>query len=167
LVRLPIDDKGLAVSDGKEAGMWREFREFAMRGNMVDLAVGLIIGAAFGKIITSLVNDITMPPIGLVLGRVDFSNLFLNFSGQPYASLAEAKAAGAPTINYGVFLNTVVDFVIVAFAIFLLVRFINRLSRQLYVVPTAPMTQECPFCVSSISLRATRCPQCTSTLQAA
>jgi large conductance mechanosensitive channel len=147
--------------------MFREFREFAMRGNVVDLAVGIIIGAAFGKIVTSLVNDIIMPPVGLLLGRVDFSNLFLNLSGQPYASLAEARAAGAPTINYGVFLNNVIDFVIVAFAIFLLVRFINRLSRQLEAAPAAPTTRECPFCLSSIPLRATRCPQCTSTLQAA
>jgi large conductance mechanosensitive channel len=151
----------------KEADMWREFREFAMRGNVVDLAVGIIIGAAFGKIITSLVNDVIMPPIGLVLGRVDFSNLFINLSGQTYASLAEAKAAGAPTINYGVFLNHVIDFLIVAFAIFLLVRFINRLSRQSEAPPAAPTTKECPFCVSSIPLRATRCPQCTSALQVA
>ena len=147
--------------------MFREIREFAMRGNVVDLAVGIIIGAAFGKIITSLVNDIIMPPVGLLLGRVDFSNLFINLSGQPYASLAEAKAAGAPTINYGIFLNNVIDFVIVAFAIFLLVRFINRLSRQPEAAPAAPNTRECPFCLSSIPLRATRCPQCTSTLQAA
>jgi large conductance mechanosensitive channel len=146
--------------------MFREFREFAMRGNVVDLAVGIIIGAAFGKIVTSLVNDIVMPPFGLLLGRVDFSSLFINLSGQPYASLAEAKAAGAPTINYGVFLNSVIDFVIVAFAIFLLVRFINRLSRQPETTPLAPTTRECPFCLSSIPLRATRCPQCTSTLQA-
>ena len=147
--------------------MWREFREFAMRVNVVDLAIGIIIGAAFGKIVTSLVNDIIMPPIGLVLGRVDFTNLFINLSGQPYASLTEAKAAGAPTINYGVFLNNVIDFVIVAFAIFLLVRFINRLNRQPQAAPAAPTTKECPFCVSSIPVRATRCPQCTSTLQAA
>jgi large conductance mechanosensitive channel len=147
--------------------MFREFREFAMRGNVVDLAVGIIIGVAFGKIVTSLVNDIIMPPIGLVVGRVDFTNLFINLSGQSYASLAEAKAAGAPTINYGVFLNNVIDFVIVAFAIFLLVRFINRLNRQPEAPPKAPTTRECPFCLSSIPLRATRCPQCTSTLQAA
>ena len=147
--------------------MLREFREFAMRGNVVDLAVGIIIGAAFGKIITSLVNDIVMPPIGLLLGRVDFSSLFVNLSGQPYASLAEARAAGAPTINYGVFLNTVIDFLIVAFAIFLLVRSINRLSRPRERAPEAPNTKECPFCFSAIPLRATRCPQCTSALQAA
>jgi large conductance mechanosensitive channel len=147
--------------------MLREFREFAMRGNVVDLAVGIIIGAAFGKIVSSLVNDLLMPPIGLLLGRVDFSNLFINLSGQPYASLAEAKAAGAPTINYGVFLNTVIDFVIVAFAIFLLVRFINRLARQREAAPAAPTTRECPFCMSSVSVRATRCPYCTSALQMA
>ena len=147
--------------------MFREFREFAMRGNVVDLAVGIIIGAAFGKIITSLVNDIIMPPIGLLLGRVDFSNLFINLSGQPFASLAEARAAGAPTINYGVFLNAVMDFVIVALAIFLLVRSINRLARQPDAAPAAPTTRECPFCISAIPLRATRCPQCTSNLQAA
>jgi large conductance mechanosensitive channel len=141
-----------------------EFREFAMRGNVVDLAVGIIIGAAFGKIITSLVNDILMPPIGLLLGRVDFSNLFLNLSGQPYGSLAEAKAAGAPTINYGVFLNNVIDFIIVAFVIFLLIRLINELRRQPEVGPT---TKECPFCVSVIPIRATRCPHCTSALQTA
>jgi large conductance mechanosensitive channel len=147
--------------------MLREFREFAMRGSVVDLAVGIIIGAAFGKIVSSLVNDLLMPPIGLLLGRVDFSNLFINLSGQPYASLAEAKAAGAPTINYGVFLNTVIDFVIVAFAIFLLVRFINRLARQREAAPAAPTTRECPFCMSSVSVRATRCPYCTSALQTA
>ena len=147
--------------------MFREFREFARRGNVVDLAVGIIIGAAFGKIVSSLVNDLLMPPIGLLLGRVDFSNLFINLSGQPYASLAEAKAAGAPTINYGVFLNTVIDFVIVAFAIFLLVRFINRLARQREAAPAAPTTRECPFCMSSVSVRATRCPYCTSALQTA
>ena len=146
--------------------MFREFREFAVRGNVVDLAVGIIIGAAFGKIVTSLVNDIIMPPIGLLLGRVDFSNLFINLSGQSLASLAEAKAAGAPTINYGVFLNTVIDFAIVACAMFVLVRFINRLSRQLETTPAVLATRECPFCVSSILLRATRCPQCTSALQA-
>jgi large conductance mechanosensitive channel len=147
--------------------MWREFREFAMRGNVVDLAVGIIIGAAFGKIVSSFVNDILMPPIGLLLGRVDFSNLFINLSGQSYASLAEAKAAGAPTINYGAFLNNVIDFLIVAFAVFLLIRFINRLSRQWERAPEAPTTKECPFCFSMIPVRATRCPQCTSTLQAA
>jgi large conductance mechanosensitive channel len=146
--------------------MWKEFREFAMRGNVVDLAVGIVIGAAFGRIVTSLVNDILLPPIGLVLGNVDFSNLFINLSHTPYASLAQAKAAGAPTINYGLFLNTVLNFLIVALAIFLLVRGINRLRRQAEP-PTGPTTKVCPFCDSTISVKATRCPQCTSELQVA
>ncbi|MBC7259712.1 MAG: large conductance mechanosensitive channel protein MscL [Chloroflexi bacterium] len=142
--------------------MLREFKEFAMRGNVVDMAVGIIIGAAFGKIITSLVNDILMPPIGLLLGGVDFGDLYLNLSGGSYASLAEAKAAGAATINYGAFLNTVIDFIIVAFAIFLVVRAINRMRRQ--PAPAEPTTKECPFCLSKIPLKATRCPFCTSEL---
>lgn len=142
--------------------MLKEFKEFAMRGNVLDMAIGIIIGVAFGKIISSFVNDILMPPIGLLLGRVDFSNLFINLSGVPYASLAEAKAAGAPTINYGVFLNTVLDFVIVAFAVFLVIRQINRLRRQPEPAPAVPTTKECPYCFSVISIRATRCPHCTS-----
>lgn len=146
--------------------MLKEFKEFAMRGNVLDMAVGIIIGAAFGKIVSSFVNDILMPPIGLALGRVDFSNLFINLSGEPYMSLAEAKAAGAPTINYGVFLNTVLDFVIVAFAVFLVIRQINRLRRQPEPAPAAPTTKECPYCFSVISIRATRCPHCTSEVQA-
>jgi large conductance mechanosensitive channel len=145
--------------------MLREFREFAVRGNMVDLAVAVIIGAAFGRIITSLVSDIIMPPIGLLFGRVDFSNLFINLSGKPYATLAEAKRAGAATINYGSFLNTVIDFLIVALAIFLVVRYMNRLKRQPEEAP--PEAKECPFCLSTVPLRATRCPQCTSQLTAA
>ena len=144
--------------------MWQEFKAFAMRGNVVDLAVGLIIGAAFGRIVSSLVNDLLMPPIGLVLGRVDFSNLFVNLSKPRYATLAEAKAAGAPTINYGVFLNTVVDFLIVALAIFLVIRFINRLYQE---PPATPTTKPCPYCLSTIPLHACRCPHCTSELQAA
>jgi large conductance mechanosensitive channel len=147
--------------------MLREFRDFAMRGNVLDMAIGIIIGAAFGKIITSLVSDILMPPIGLVLGQVDFSNLFLNLSGKSFASLAEAKAAGVPTISYGLFINTVIDFTIVAFAIFLLVRQVNRLKRQPEAVAAAPTTRECPYCRSQIALRATRCPHCTSDLKAA
>jgi len=147
--------------------MLREFRDFAMRGNVLDMAIGIIIGAAFGKIITSLVSDILMPPIGLVLGQVDFSNLFLNLSGKSFASLAEAKAAGVPTISYGLFINTVIDFTIVAFAIFLLVRQVNRLKRQPEAVAAAPTTRECPHCRSQIALRATRCPHCTSDLKAA
>lgn len=143
--------------------MLKEFKEFAIRGNVLDLAVAVIMGGAFGKIVTSLVNDILMPPIGVLLGKVDFSNLFINLSGQAYASLAEAKAAGAATINYGVFLNTVIDFVIVAFVIFLLVKQVNRLKRE--PPPAAPTTKECPYCLSTIPLKATRCAHCTSELK--
>ena len=144
--------------------MLKEFKEFAMRGNVLDLAIGIIIGAAFGKIITSFVNDILMPPIGLILGEVDFGNLFINLSGKSYATLAEAKAAGAATLNYGLFLNTVIDFAIVAFAIFMLVRVVNRMRRQPEPAPAALTTQECPYCFSSIPIKATRCPHCTSQL---
>jgi large conductance mechanosensitive channel len=140
--------------------MWREFREFAMRGNVVDLAVGVIIGAAFGKIVTSLVNDIVMPPLGVILGKVDFSNLFINLSSQHYASLAEAKAAGAATINYGLFINNVLDFVIVAFAIFLVIRGINRLHSA--PPPPSPTSRPCPYCLTVIPLQATKCSACTS-----
>ena len=140
--------------------MLKEFKEFAMRGNVVDMAVGIIIGAAFGRIISSLVADIIMPPIGLILGRVDFSGLFLNLSGKPYDTLAAAKAAGAATINYGVFLSAVVDFLIVAFVIFLVVRQINRWSKP--APPTRPTTKDCPYCFLAIPLQATRCPNCTS-----
>jgi large conductance mechanosensitive channel len=147
--------------------MLQEFKKFALQGNVLDMAVGIIIGASFGKIITSIVNDVLMPPIGLLIGRVDFSSLFLNLSGTPYATLAEAKAAGAPTINYGLFLNTVLDFVIVALVIFLLVKQINRLKSQKPAPAAAPTTRDCPRCVSSIPLRATRCPFCTSDLQPA
>jgi large conductance mechanosensitive channel len=149
--------------------MLKEFRDFAMRGNVVDLAVGLIIGAAFGKIVTSLVNDILMPPLGLVLGKVDFSNLFINLSGQHYATLAEAKQAGAATLNYGLFINTIIDFVIVAFAIFLLIKQINRLQRlqKNEPPPAEPTTKACPYCISTIPLAATRCPNCTSQLEGA
>jgi len=143
--------------------MLKEFKAFAMRGNVLDMAVGIIIGAAFGRIITSLVNDILMPPIGLLLGKVDFSGLFLSLSGKSYATLAEAKAAGAATVNYGVFLNTVIDFVIVAFVIFLLVRQINRWNQP--AAAAAPTTKECPYCCSAIPLQATRCPNCTSEIR--
>ena len=146
--------------------MLREFKEFAMKGNVIDMAIGIIIGAAFGKIITSLVNDILMPPIGLVLGRVDFSSLFVNLSGQSYASLSEAQAAGAPVIKYGVFLNTVLDFLIVAFVIFLVIRQVNRM-RQPAAASAAPTTKECPQCLSTIPIKATRCAHCTSPLSAA
>ena len=128
--------------------MLKEFKEFAMKGNVLDLAVGFIIGAAFGKIVTSLVTDIIMPPFGLILGKVDFSSLFINISGKSYTSLAEAKQAGAATINYGIFLNNIVDFVIVAFAIFILVRMVNRWNKP--GPAGAPTTKECPFCASTI-----------------
>jgi len=147
--------------------MLKEFKEFALRGNMLDMAVGIILGAAFGNIASSLVNDLLMPPLGLLLGRVDFANLFLSLSGQPYASLAEARAAGAATLNYGLFVNTVVHFVIVAFAVFLLVRQINQLRRRLEAPPAAPATRDCPFCLSPIPLKALRCAHCTSELKAA
>jgi len=146
--------------------MLKEFKEFAMRGNVLDMAIGIVIGAAFGKIVTSFVKDVLMPPIGLALGRVDFSNLFFTLSSQTYATLAEAQEAGAPTVNYGLFLNTVIDFLIVAFAIFLLVRQVNRLKRKEETAPPAPTTKECPRCFSPIPVRALRCPQCTSELQA-
>ncbi len=141
--------------------MFKEFKEFAMRGNVMDLAIGIIIGAAFGKIVTSFVNDILMPPIGLLLGKVDFSNLFIDLSGKGYQTLELAKAAGAPTINYGLFLNTVIDFVIVAFAIFLVVKQLNKMKPKVEEVPD---TQECTYCLSKIPLKATRCPHCTSEL---
>ena len=142
--------------------MLQEFKEFTMRGNVLDMAIGIIIGAAFGKIITSFVNDILMPPIGLLLGRVDFTNLFINLSGQPYGSLEEAQAAGAATINYGLFLNTVLDFIIVAFVIFLLIRQVNRLKHESEAPPAEPTAKECPYCLSTIPIKATRCPHCTS-----
>lgn len=144
--------------------MLKEFKAFAMRGNVMDMAVGIIIGAAFGRIVTSLVNDVLMPPIGRVLGKVDFSSLFLNISGKSYATLAEAKAAGAATINYGMFLNTVIDFLIVAFVIFLIVRQINRWMPA--EPAPAPSTKDCPYCFSPIAVKAMRCPHCTSELRA-
>jgi large conductance mechanosensitive channel len=144
--------------------MLKEFKEFVMRGSVLDLAIGIVIGAAFGKIVSSFVNDILMPPIGLILGKVDFSNLFLNLSGQHYASLEEAKKAGAATINYGVFLNTVIDFVIVGLAIFLLIRQINKLRKQ---EPPPPDKRDCPYCLTSIPVKAIRCPACTSEIEVA
>jgi large conductance mechanosensitive channel len=144
--------------------MLKEFKEFALRGNVVDLAIGIVIGGAFGRIVSSFVDDILMPPIGLLLGNVDFSNLFINLSGGRYESLAAAQEAGAATINYGLFVSTVIDFVIVAFAIFLMVRQINRLERKEKEEPAEPTTKECPYCLSTISIRATRCPHCTSDL---
>ena len=143
--------------------MLKEFKEFALRGNVLDMAIGIIIGAAFGKIVTSLVGDMLLPPLGLLVGNVDFTNLFMNLSGTHYASLAEAQKAGAATINYGVFLKTVFDFVIVSFVIFLLIKQVNRLKRQ--PLPVAPTTKECPLCLSVIPLRATRCLHCTADLK--
>ena len=143
--------------------MLKEFKEFALKGNVLDLAIGVIIGAAFGKIITSLVNDILMPPIGLLLGKVDFSSLYLNISGKSYASLADAQAAGAPAINYGIFLNSIIQFIIIAFVIFLIVRQVNQLKKPQPV--SAPETRECPHCFSPISKKADRCPYCTSEIK--
>ncbi len=147
--------------------MGKEFREFIARGSVFDLAVGIVIGAAFASIVDSFVKDILMPPIGLVTGGVDFSNLFINLSGQEYASLAAAREAGAPTINYGVFLNNVISFLIVAFAVFLLVQQYNRLRQQQESVPAAPTDQECPYCRFTIPTSASRCAHCTSQLSAA
>lgn len=145
--------------------MLKEFKEFAMRGNVLDMAVGIIIGAAFGKTITSFVGDILMPPIGLLLGKVDFSSLFLNISGKSYDTLAAAKAAGAATVNYGLFLNAVIDFLIVAFVIFMLVRQVNRWKTPAPVA--APTTKDCPSCCMAIPVKATRCPNCTSEIHGA
>jgi large conductance mechanosensitive channel len=142
----------------------KEFRDFAVKGNVIDLAVAVIMGAAFGPIVTSLVNDIIMPPIGLVLGQVDFKDLFLSLRGESYVSLAAAKEAAAPVIAYGNFLNTVINFVIVAFAVFLLVKQMNRLKKP--TPPAVPTTKDCPFCLSSVPLKAIRCSFCTSELKA-
>lgn len=144
--------------------MMQEFRKFIMRGNVLDLAVAVIIGGAFGKIVTSLVNDILMPPIGLLLGEVDFTNLFLNLSGGQYDSLAAAQEAGAATINYGLFINTIIEFLIIALAVFIIVRTANRLERKEEAPPAAPTTKDCPYCYTSIPINATRCPNCTSEL---
>jgi large conductance mechanosensitive channel len=147
--------------------MLKDFKEFAMRGNVVDMAVGIIIGASFGTIVKSLVDDVIMPPIGMLLGNVDFTNLYVvlkdGATAGPYAALAEAKKAGAVTINYGVFANSIISFLIVAFAVFLLVRALNRLKRE--PPPADPTTRECPYCLSAVALKATRCPHCTSTLE--
>ncbi|MGB6431711.1 MAG: large conductance mechanosensitive channel protein MscL [Candidatus Acidiferrales bacterium] len=142
--------------------MFKEFKEFAMRGNVLDMAVGIVIGAAFGGVVTSFVGDVLMPPIGKLLGHADFSNLFISLNGQHYDTVAAAKAAGAATLNYGLFINAVVNFVIVAFAIFLLVRAVNRM-REPAPAPAAT-TRECPRCLSSVPLKATRCAFCTSDL---
>jgi len=143
----------------------QEFKEFAVRGNVIDMAVGILIGAAFGKIVSSLVQDIIMPPIGLITGRIDFSSLYINLSGGVYNSLTEAKAAGAATINYGLFINNVISFLVVAICVFLLVKQINNLRRKEDTESIAPTQKSCPYCFSSISIKATRCPLCTSQLR--
>jgi len=143
--------------------MLKEFRDFVMKGNVIDLAVAVIIGGAFGRIITSLVNDIIMPPIGLLLGKVNFVDLFISLDGSKYATLADAQAAGAPTLNYGFFINTIIDFIIVALVIFLIIRQVNRMKKA--PAPAAPTTKECPHCFTQIPIPATRCPNCTSELR--
>jgi large conductance mechanosensitive channel len=145
--------------------MLKEFKDFAMRGNVLDMAIGVILGAAFGKIVSSFVSDILMPPIGLLLGHVDFSSLFVNLSGQPQPSLAAAKSAGVPTINYGVFLQTILDFTIIAFVIFMVVKQVNRFNKP--VAPASPSNKNCPYCLSEIPVKATRCAHCTSDVKAA
>lgn len=149
--------------------MFKEFKEFAVKGNVVDMAVGIIIGAAFTSIVNSLVNDIIMPPIGLVLGKVDFANLFVVLRdgkvAAPYSSLVDAKAAGSVTLNYGIFINAVISFLIVAFAVFLMVRTINRLKMQSAEPPAVPVTRECPFCLSIIPIKAVKCGHCISDLK--
>jgi len=151
--------------------MFKEFKEFAMRGNVIDMAVGIVIGAAFGTIVKSLVSDIIMPPIGLLLGKVDFANLFAvlkqgEAAAGPYASLADAQAAGAVTINYGVFINTLISFIVIAFAIFMVIRSMNKLKKKEEAPPAEPTTKDCPYCLTSIPIKATRCPHCTSKLVA-
>ena len=143
--------------------MFKEFKEFIMRGSVLDLAIGVIIGGAFGKIISSLVNDVIMPPIGLLLGKVNFTDLYINLSGTEYPSLAAAQEAGAPTLNYGLFLNSILEFLIIALVIFLIVKQVNRMMKP-KEAPAAPATKTCPFCQSEIAIKATRCPHCTSQL---
>ncbi len=147
--------------------MLKEFKEFAMRGNVLDMAIGIVIGAAFGKIVTSFVSDILMPPIGMLLGGVDFSNIFVVLGEGEYASLEAAKEAGAATWNVGLFINTVIDFLIIAFAIFLVVKAINNLKRKEEAAPPPPSEKACPYCTTNIPIKATRCPHCTSQLEAA
>ncbi len=147
--------------------MFKEFKEFAVKGSMIDLAVGIIIGVAFSGVVNSLVNDIIMPPIGLLLGKVDFSNLFISLTGGQFLTLADAQAGGAVTINYGLFINTVINFFIIAFAVFILVKQVNNIKRKLEKAPAAaPNTKECPFCKSTINIDAVKCPKCTSDIKA-
>jgi large conductance mechanosensitive channel len=144
--------------------VWQEFKKFIARGSVIELAIGIIIGGAFNRIVQSLVNDIIMPPVGLLLGRVDFTDLYINLSDQTYVSLSEAQAAGAPTVNYGIFINNVIEFLIVALVIFLLMRQINRFYRD---QPKPPSTKDCPICFTTIPIKAARCPNCTSDLELA
>ena len=162
-----LKDPVKILNHAKESKIIKEFREFAVRGNVIDLAIGIMIGGGFNKIVTSLVNDVIMPPLGLVIGNVDFSNLFVNLGSKTYASVLEAKEAGAPTINYGIFLNTLLDFAIVAVVTFFIVRQINRWKRKEQGPPPEPTTTNCPFCLTQISKKAVRCPACTSNLSAA
>ena len=145
--------------------MIKEFKEFIMKGNVLDLAIGVIIGGAFGKIVSSLVTDVLMPPIGMLLGKVDFSNLYINLSGGIYPSLAEAQKAGAATLNFGLFLNNIINFVIIALVIFLIIKQVNRMQKPAVQAAAEPTTKECPYCKTSIAIKATRCPNCTSQLQ--
>jgi large conductance mechanosensitive channel len=166
-----IQKNNVFINHTLEEKMLKEFKEFAMRGNVVDMAVGIIIGGAFGTIVKSLVSDVLMPPLGLLMGGIDFSNFFLvlkeGAKAAPYAALADAQAAGAVTINYGVFANTVISFLIVAFAVFLLIKGINQLHRKEQALAPEPTTRECPFCLSTIAIKAKRCPHCTSEVTAA
>ncbi len=144
--------------------MWKEFREFISRGNVIDLAVGIVVGTAFNRIVTSFVNDIIMPPIGMVLARINFNNLYIALNGKQYTNFTDAQNAGAPTINYGIFINNIIDFLIVAFAVFLLVQQVNRIKSRFQAPRGAPTTKGCPYCYTTIPIKATRCPACTSEL---
>ncbi|MFZ3589192.1 large conductance mechanosensitive channel protein MscL [Bacillus sp. DJP31] len=144
--------------------MFKEFREFAVKGSVIDLAVGVIIGGAFSKIVTSIVNDLVMPTLGMLIGKVDFTNLFITLDAGDYQTLADAQKAGAPTINYGIFINNVIQFIIMAFVIFLVIRQINRLRRKEEKAPSSPTQKECTYCTTSIPIKASRCPQCTADL---
>ena len=143
--------------------IWKEFREFAVRGNIFDLAIGIVIGTAFGAVVNSLVNDVIMPPIGALLKRINFADLYINLSTKTYASLASAKADGAPTINYGLFINVLINFLIVALVMFFVIKAINRVRRPI-LAPATTASKDCPFCLTKIPLAATRCPACTSEL---
>ena len=143
--------------------MWKEFKAFIMRGNVIDMAIGIIIGTAFGAIVSSLVNDVIMPPIGLLLGKVNFANLYINLTNQTYANLAAAKAAGAATINYGVFINTIINFILIGLVLFFVIKGINRMQKPAPAAPK-PETKPCPYCLTEVPKAATRCPACTSQL---